>query len=52
MKDKFKIKTTKDNRDVAKSDIVFLAVKPQVIDSVLEDISGTDKSNCMMSLKL
>lgn len=38
------INVTKDNRKVVKvSDIIFLAVKPQVISDVLDDIKDTDK---------
>ncbi len=39
-----KITTTRGNKEVLKSsDIIFLAVKPQVIDSVLNEIKDTNK---------
>lgn len=44
MKKRFGIRTTEDNQEViSNSDIVILAVKPQVIDNVMEDIKETDK---------
>jgi len=44
VKKEAKINITKDNKEVInKSDIIFIAVKPQVIDDVLEDIKETDK---------
>ena len=44
LKKELKIGTRKDNKEVVnKSDIIFLAVKPQVIDSVLDEIKETDK---------
>lgn len=44
LKKKFGIKTTSDNKKVVEgSDIIILAVKPQVIDKVMEDIKETDK---------
>jgi len=43
IKQELKIQTTKNNKDVIKSDIIFLAVKPQVIDKVLDEIKDTNK---------
>ncbi len=44
IKGELKIETTTDNKEVIeKSDIIFLAVKPQVMDSVLEEIKDTNK---------
>jgi len=44
VKKELKIDITKDNNEVIKkSDIIFLAVKPQVIDFVLDEIKDTDK---------
>jgi pyrroline-5-carboxylate reductase len=37
------IKTTKNNRDLLNSDIIFLAVKPQNIGEVLDEIADTNK---------
>jgi pyrroline-5-carboxylate reductase len=43
LKKELKIKTTNDNKEILNSDIIFLAVKPQVMDNVLEEIEDTDK---------
>ena len=44
IKKKFKIQVSKDNNQVVNnSDIVFIAVKPQIIDDVLGGIKDTDK---------
>jgi len=44
VKKELKINVTKDNQEVIKnSDIIFIAVKPQVIDSVLEELKDTSK---------
>lgn len=44
VKEQTKIDVTTDNREVIKeANIIFIAVKPQVIDSVLEGIKDTDK---------
>jgi pyrroline-5-carboxylate reductase len=44
IKKELKIDVTKDNKEVVKrADIIFLAVKPQVIDKILEEIKDTDK---------
>ena len=44
IKKELKIAVSTDNKEVVKkSDIIFLAVKPQVIDSVLDEIKDSDK---------
>ncbi|MBW2989931.1 pyrroline-5-carboxylate reductase [Candidatus Woesearchaeota archaeon] len=44
MRKELKVKTTKDNKEVIdRSDIIFLAVKPQAIDEVLQEIKDTSK---------
>ena len=44
IKKELKIDVTKNNKEVVKkSDIIFLAVKPQVIDKILEEIKDTNK---------
>ena len=44
IKNKFKISVTANNKEIVdKSDIVVIAVKPQIIDDVLEEIKETDK---------
>src|SRR3989339_371126 len=51
VKKELKIKTTKDNKEVIKkSDIVFLSVKPQVIDVVLDDIKNEIKDQLIISI--
>lgn len=46
-----KIKTTKDNKEVVEnSDIVFLAVKPQNMEEVLDEIKGTVKEQLIVSI--
>ena len=45
------ISVTASNIELAaKEDILFLAVKPQVIDSVLHDLKGKIKSKCIVSI--
>lgn len=43
IKKELNIKTTNSNKEVLEADIIFLAVKPQVIDSVLDEIKETNK---------
>ncbi len=44
IKKELKIDVTKDNKEVIKkADIIFLAVKPQVIDNILDEIKDTNK---------
>jgi pyrroline-5-carboxylate reductase len=44
IKNKLKVNITTNNQEVInKSDIIFLAVKPQVIDNILNEIKGTNK---------
>lgn len=46
MAETFKVRTDASNREVcAGSDVVVVAVKPQVLDSVLEDLSSEAKSD-------
>ena len=48
---KFKIKTTKDNREAARnSDVIFLCVKPQDIDAVLHEIKNEIKNQLVVSI--
>src|SRR3989338_5208763 len=45
------IKTTNDNKEAVKnSDIVFLCVKPQDIDDVLDEIKDTVKNQLVVSI--
>lgn len=51
VKKQIKINTTKDNKEVIKkSDIIFLAVKPQVIDRVLDEIKNEVKDQLIISI--
>ena len=51
VKEKANITVTKNNLDVVeKSDILFLAVKPQVIDSVLDEIKNEVKTHLIISI--
>ena len=51
IKKKFKIKTTKDNkRAIENSDIVFICVKPQDIDEVLNEIKNTVNNQLIVSI--
>ena len=51
IKKQFKIKTTKDNKECVKSsDIVFICVKPQDIDEVLEEIKDTVSNQLIVSI--
>ena len=47
----FKIKTTTDNKEAARnSDIVFICVKPQDIDAVLDEIKDVVKNQLIVSI--
>lgn len=51
IKKQFKIKTTKDNKEAVKnSDIIFICVKPQDIDEVLNEIKSTIKNQLIVSI--
>ena len=51
IKKQFKIKTTKDNKEAVKSsDIVFICVKPQDIDEVLDEIKNYVKNQLVVSI--
>lgn len=51
IKKQFEIKTTKDNKEVVKnSDIVFICVKPQDIDDVLNEIKNVIKNQLIVSI--
>jgi len=51
IKEQTRIKTTKDNKEVLdNSDIIFLCVKPQVIDQVLDEIQGRVKNKLIISI--
>jgi len=51
IKKELKISTTNDNKEVIrKSDIVFLAVKPQVIDIILDEIKNEVKNQLIISI--
>jgi len=51
IKKQFGIKTTKDNEEAVKnSDIVFICVKPQDIDNVLNEIKGAIKNQLIVSI--
>jgi len=51
IKKELKINVTKDNKEVVKkSDIIFLAVKPQIIDKVLGEIKGIVKGKLIVSI--
>ncbi|MBI2101219.1 pyrroline-5-carboxylate reductase [Candidatus Woesearchaeota archaeon] len=51
IKKQFKIKTTADNKEAAgNSDIVFICVKPQDIDAVLDEINDVVKNQLVVSI--
>ncbi|MFH2028037.1 MAG: pyrroline-5-carboxylate reductase [Nanoarchaeota archaeon] len=51
IKKELKIDITKNNHEVIKnSDIIFLAVKPQIIDAVLNEIKGKIKNQLIISI--
>ena len=51
IKKQFKIETTKNNKEVVKnSDIVFICVKPQDIDNVLNEIKIIVKNQLIVSI--
>jgi len=51
IKSKFKVKTTNDNKEaVRNSDIVFICVKPQNIDEVLNEIKKETKNQLVVSI--
>ena len=51
IKKQFRIKTKKDNKEAVKSsDIVFVCVKPQDIDAVLDEIKYVVKSQLIVSI--
>src|SRR3989344_1515420 len=51
IKKQFKIKTTTDNKEAARnSDIVFICVKPQDIDAVLDEIKDVVKNQLIVSI--
>lgn len=51
VKSELKINTTKDNKEVIKkSEIVFLAIKPQVMDAVLDEIKNIVKDQLIISI--
>ena len=51
IKKQFKIKITRDNKEAVKnSDIVFICVKPQDIDIVLNEIKNTVKNQLIVSI--
>jgi len=51
IKKQFKIKTTKDNKEaVRNSDIVFICVKPQDIDAVLDEIKYVIENQLIVSI--
>lgn len=51
LKKELKIETTKDNIQVVlKSDIIFLAVKPQAIDTVLDEIKDKVRDQLIISI--
>ena len=44
-------RTTENNQEVLKqSDIIVIAVKPQVIDAVLDELAGKTKDKCIVSI--
>lgn len=51
IKKRFKVKTTKDNKEAAiKSDIIFICVKPQDFDIVLNEIRSVVKDQLIVSI--
>ena len=51
LKSKFNVKTTTDNKEAVKNaDIVFICVKPQNIDEVLNEIKGGIKNQLIVSI--
>src|SRR3989344_2896369 len=51
IKNKFNIKTTKDNKEAARnSDVIFLCVKPQDFDLLLNEIKSEVKSQLIVSI--
>jgi len=51
VKSELKVNTTKDNKEVVKkSDILFLAVKPQVMDNVVEEIKDIVDDQLVISI--
>ncbi len=51
IKKQFPIKTTKDNKEAVKdSDIVFICVKPQDIDAVLNEVKDVVKNQLVVSI--
>ena len=51
IKSGFNLKTTTDNKEAVKnSDIIFICVKPQDIDAVLNEIKGEIKSQLVVSI--
>src|SRR3989344_8523506 len=51
LKSKFDVKTTADNKEAVKNaDIVFICVKPQNIDEVLNEIKGEIKNQLIVSI--
>ena len=51
IKSKFKVKTTTDNKEAAiNSDIVFICVKPQDINAVLNEIKDVVKNQLVVSI--
>lgn len=50
IKKQFRIKTTNNNEAVKNSDIVFICVKPQDIDAVLDEIKNAVKNQLIVSI--
>ncbi len=51
VREKTGIETTKDNKEVVKrADIIFIAVKPQSIDGVLDEIKDVSKGKLIVSI--
>ncbi len=51
LKEKYGVRTTDDNRDVAKcADVVVLAVKPQELDKVLSELKGLLSQQLVLSI--
>ncbi|HIH62331.1 MAG TPA: prephenate dehydrogenase/arogenate dehydrogenase family protein [Methanobacteriales archaeon] len=46
--EKFSIKTGTDNRKAAEADIIFLAVHPPIIKSVLQEVKGSLKDDSII----